>query len=109
MKKSTANRKRKNRKRKRQRERGFLLEINLVPVYQRFDKFTQKTVKAAYFNDYCMAQIGTTWDDAMACLLEFNRGYMEIEEYWQSLRKDFYDWAAVNGINGWGVHMYQDR
>lgn len=90
------------------RGRGFLKEIDLVPVYRRFDKFTQEIVKAAYFNDYCVAQIGMTWDDAMESLLEFRHGYPEIEEYWLSLRKDFFDWAAANGIKGWGVHMYPD-
>ena len=41
-------------------------------------------------------------------MLEYRHGYPEIEEYWRSLRKDFFDWIEANDLSGWGVHMYPD-
>lgn len=93
----------------RRRPKGFLYEIDLTPVYRRFDHRTQETVRVVYFNDWCAAQIGMTWDDIMESLLEFRHGFMEIEDYWMSLRKDFYEWASANRVSGWGVHMYPDK
>lgn len=81
----------------------------MVPVYRRFDKYMQKTVKAAYFNDYCAAQIGVTWDEAMKVFQAFRYGYPMIQEYWHALRMDFYAWAEENGIRGWGVHLFPDE
>lgn len=97
------------RRNRQHRPKGFLHEIDLVPVYRRFDRKEQQTAHVAYFNDWCVAQIGMTWDDAMESLLDFRHGYPEIEEYWLSLRRDFYAWAAANEVCGWGVHMYPDK
>lgn len=98
-----------NRARRARKRRGMLYEIDTVPIYRRFDKFSQRIKRVAYFNDYCVAQVGMTWDDIMESLLEFRHGYPEIEEYWLSLRKDFFDWVAANDLSGWGVHMYPDN
>ena len=49
-----------------------------------------------------------SWDDIMESLLEYRHEYPEIEEYWRSLRKDFFDWIEANDLSGWGVHMYPD-
>ena len=93
----------------RHKPKGFLHEVDSVPVYRRFDRDTQQTAHVAYFNDWCVAQIGMTWDDAMENLLDFRYGYTEIEEYWLSLRKDFYDWTAARGLSGRRVHMYPEK
>jgi len=100
---------RNNRIRRTRRKRGFLYEIDTVPVYRRFDKYTQRKTRVAYFNDYCVAQVGMSWDDIMESLLEFRHGYPQIEEYWLSLRKDFFAWTEANDLSGWGVHMYPDK
>lgn len=97
-----------NRLRKARKRRGMLYEIDTVPVYRRFDKYTQRKTRVAYFNDYCVAQVGMSWDDIMESLLEFRHGYPQIEEYWLSLRKDFFAWTEANDLSGWGVHMYPD-
>lgn len=98
-----------NRLRKARKRRGMLYEIDTVPVYRRFDKYTQRKTRVAYFNDYCVAQVGMSWDDIMESLLEFRHGYPQIEEYWLSLRKDFFAWTEANDLSGWGVHMYPDK
>lgn len=98
-----------NRARKVRKKRGMLYEIDTVPIYRRFDKYTQQKTRVAYFNDYCVAQVGMSWDDIMESLLEFRHEYPEIEEYWLSLRKDFFDWIEANDLSGWGVHMYPDN
>lgn len=97
-----------NRARRARKKRGMLYEIDTVPVYRRFDKYTQRKTRVAYFNDYCVAQVGMSWDDIMESLLEFRHGYPQIEEYWLSLRKDFFAWTEANDLSGWGVHMYPD-
>lgn len=97
-----------NRARKVRKKRGMLYEIDTVPIYRRFDKYTQRNKRVAYFNDYCVAQVGMSWDDIMESLLEYRHGYPEIEEYWRSLRKDFFAWIEANDLSGWGVHMYPD-
>ena len=98
-----------NRARKARKKRGMLYEIDTVPIYRRFDKYTRRKTRVAYFNDYCVAQVGMSWDDIMESLLEYRHGYPEIEEYWRSLRKDFFDWIEANDMSGWGVHMYPDN
>ena len=98
-----------NRARRARKKRGMLYEIDTVPIYRRFDKYTQRNKRVAYFNDYCVAQVGMSWDDIMESLLEYRHGYPEIEEYWRSLRKDFFDWIEANDLSGWGVHMYPDN
>lgn len=98
-----------NRARRARKKRGMLYEIDTVPIYRRFDKYTQRKIRVAYFNDYCVAQVGMSWDDIMESLLEYRHGYPEIEEYWRSLRKDFFDWIEANDLSGWGVHMYPDN
>ena len=98
-----------NRARRARKKRGMLYEIDTVPVYRRFDKYTQRKTRVAYFNDYCVAQVGMSWDDIMESLLEFRHGYPQIEEYWLSLRKDFFAWTEANDLSGWGVHMYPDK
>ena len=98
-----------NRARRARKKRGMLYEIDTVPVYRRFDKYTQRKTRVAYFNDYCVAQVGMSWDDIMESLLEFRHGYPQIEEYWLSLRKDFFAWTEANDLSGWGVHMYPDN
>ena len=97
-----------NRARRARKKRGMLYEIDTVPVYRRFDKYTQRKTRVAYFNDFCVAQVGMSWDDIMESLLEFRHGYPQIEEYWLSLRKDFFAWTEANDLSGWGVHMYPD-
>lgn len=97
-----------NRARRARKKRGMLYEIDTVPVYRRFDKYTQRKTRVAYFNDYCVAQVGMSWDDIMESLLEFRHGYPQIEEYWLSLRKDIFAWTEANDLSGWGVHMYPD-
>ena len=94
--------------RKRRKKRGLIYEIDTVPVYRRFDKYSESTVKVSYFNDWCVSQVGMSWDDAMESLLEFRHSFPEIEDYWKGLRNDFYEWAQANGVRGWGVHMYPD-
>lgn len=98
-----------NRARKVRKKRGMLYEIDTVPIYRRFDKYSQRIKRVAYFNDYCVAQVGMSWDDIMESLLEYRHGYPKIEEYWRSLRKDFFDWIEANDLSGWGVHMYPDN
>lgn len=98
-----------NRARRARKKRGMLYEIDTVPIYRRFDKYTQRNKRVAYFNDYCVAQVGMSWDDIMESLLEYRHGYPEIEEYWRSLRKDFFAWTEANDLSGWGVHMYPDN
>lgn len=98
-----------NRARRARKKRGMLYEIDTVPVYRRFDKYTQRKTRVAYFNDFCVAQVGMSWDDIMESLLEFRHGYPQIEEYWLSLRKDFFAWTEANDLSGWGVHMYPDK
>ncbi len=98
-----------NRARRARKKRGMLYEIDTVPIYRRFDKYTQRNKRVAYFNDYCVAQVGMSWDDIMESLLEYRHGYPEIEEYWRSLRKDFFEWIEANDLSGWGVHMYPDN
>ena len=98
-----------NRARKARKKRGMLYEIDTVPIYRRFDKYTRRKTRVAYFNDYCVAQVGMSWDDIMESLLEYRHGYPEIEEYWRSLRKDFFEWIEANDLSGWGVHMYPDN
>lgn len=98
-----------NRARRARKKRGMLYEIDTVPIYRRFDKYTQRNKRVAYFNDYCVAQVGMSWDDIMESLMEYRHGYPEIEEYWRSLRKDFFAWIEANDLSGWGVHMYPDN
>ena len=98
-----------NRARKARKKRGMLYEIDTVPIYRRFDKYTRRKTRVAYFNDYCVAQVGMSWDDIMESLLEYRHGYPEIEEYWRSLRKDSFEWIEANDLSGWGVHMYPDN
>lgn len=98
-----------NRARRARKKRGMLYEIDTVPIYRRFDKYSQRIKRVAYFNDFCVAQVGMSWDDIMESLLEFRHGYPQIEEYWLSLRKDFFAWTEANDLSGWGVHMYPDK
>ena len=46
-----------NRARKVRKKRGMLYEIDTVPIYHRFDKYTQRKTRVAYFNDFCIAQV----------------------------------------------------
>ena len=84
--------------------------IDDIPIFAKMDKRTGETVSVAYFDLWCQNQIGAKWGDQYSFMLETLRtSIIEIEEYWQKLRRDFYRWCQSNGLQGWGVHLYDER
>lgn len=83
--------------------------IDDVQIYKKQDKETGESIEVAYFDVWVRNQIGASWNDQFNFMLETMRmGLEEIQEYWKSLRNEFYSWCRANDIKGWGVHLYDD-
>jgi len=84
--------------------------IDDIPVFVKTDNRTGETVSVAYFDMWCQNQIGAKWNEQYSFMMETLRSsIMEIEAYWKTLRADFYQWCRDNGLQGWGVHLYDER
>ena len=84
--------------------------IEDVPIYKRREIETGNEVQVAYFDDWTTVMIGAVWNDQFGIMLETMRmSLIQVEEYWMRLRREFYAWCREHGVDGWGVHFYDQR
>ena len=84
-------------------------EIGTVPVFKRWDRYEEAYLPTVYFSDWCVEQVGTTWEDIFKCLHDDYRWDLaRIRDYNNGLCSDFYRWAEANGVKGRRVFLYPD-